>query len=63
MPMLGLVTCEVAKSKSLTFDQFPHLADSLIKSGCANQEILNHCRGPGPHVRGCWVVDGVPGKE
>ena len=26
-------------------------------------EVLNHCRGDGPHVRGCWVVDLVLGKE
>ncbi len=45
-----------------TFDQLPTLADSLVKSGRANQEILDHCRGPGPHVRGCWVVDLVLGK-
>jgi hypothetical protein len=25
--------------------------------------ILEHCRGPGPHVRGCWVVDLILGKE
>ena len=25
--------------------------------------ILNHCRQPGEHVRGCWVVDLVLGKE
>jgi hypothetical protein len=25
-------------------------------------EVLAHCRGPGPHVRGCWVVDLVLGK-
>jgi hypothetical protein len=24
---------------------------------------LDHCRGPGPHVRGCWVVDLILGKE
>ena len=42
---------------------FPRLADSLVKSGCADHEILDHCRGPGPHVRGCWVSDLVLGKE
>ena len=46
-----------------TFDQMPILADDLEKAGCDNQEILGHCRGPGPHVRGCWVVDLVLGKE
>ena len=26
-------------------------------------DILDHCRGEGPHARGCWVVDLVLGKE
>ncbi len=24
---------------------------------------INHCRGPRPHVRGCWVVDLLLGKS
>jgi hypothetical protein len=39
------------------------LADALEEAGCDNEEILNHCRQPGGHVRGCWVVDLVLGKE
>ena len=39
------------------------LADALEQAGCNNEEILNHCRQPGVHVRGCWVVDLVLGKE
>lgn len=39
------------------------LADALEDAGCTNQDILGHCRGPGPHVRGCWVVDLLLGKE
>lgn len=35
------------------------LADSLQDAGCENAAIVDHCRGPGPDVRGCWVVDEV----
>ena len=31
------------------------LADALEEAGCANAEVLGHLRGPGPHVRGCWL--------
>jgi hypothetical protein len=44
------------------FDQKPILADALEDAGCTNTEILGHCREPGPHVRGCWVVDLLLGK-
>jgi hypothetical protein len=39
------------------------LADALEEAGCTNADILTHCRGPGPHVRGCWVVDLLLGKQ
>jgi hypothetical protein len=39
------------------------LADALEDAGCADANILNHCRLPGEHVRGCWVVDLLLGKE
>jgi hypothetical protein len=45
------------------FDRMPELADALERAGCADAEILAHCRGPGPHVRGCWVVDLLLGKD
>jgi hypothetical protein len=48
---------------SYAFDRLPDLADALEEAGCDNQEILNHCRASRPHVRGCWVVDLVLGKE
>jgi hypothetical protein len=45
------------------FDRLPILADALEDAGCDNADLLAHCRGDGPHVRGCWVVDLVLGKE
>jgi hypothetical protein len=39
------------------FDRMPILADALQDAGCDNDDILTHCRGTTPHVRGCWVVD------
>jgi hypothetical protein len=39
------------------------LADALEDAGCDDHDILAHCRGPGPHVRGCWVVDLLLGKQ
>ena len=44
------------------FDRLPILADALQDAGCEDAEVLAHFRGDGPHVRGCWVVDGVLGK-
>lgn len=43
------------------FSAMPILADALQDAGCENADVLAHCRGLGPHVRGCWVVDGVLG--
>jgi hypothetical protein len=45
-----------------SFEGLPVLADALEEAGCTNVDMLNHCRGPGPHVRGCWVVDLLLGK-
>src|SRR5262249_35375448 len=44
------------------FDRLPILADALQDAGCEDGQLLGHCRGPGPHVRGCWVLDMVLGK-
>ena len=38
------------------------LADALEDAGCTEAGLLDHLRGPGPHVRGCWAVDLLLGK-
>jgi hypothetical protein len=45
------------------FDRLPILGDALEDAGCADQAILEHCRGPGPHCRGCFVVDLLTGRQ
>jgi hypothetical protein len=45
------------------FEDLPVLADALEEAGCQDAAVLGHCRGPGPHVRDCWVVDLLLGKE
>jgi hypothetical protein len=49
----------LAKSmyESRDFAAMPILSDALQDAGCDHADILDHCRGSGPHVRGCWVVD------
>jgi hypothetical protein len=49
--------------ESRDFSAMPILADALQDAGCDSADILGHCRGPGPHARGCWVVDLVLGKD
>jgi hypothetical protein len=39
------------------YDRMPILGDALEDAGCTNADMLMHCRQPGEHVRGCWVVD------
>ena len=49
--------------ESRDFSAMPILADALMDASCDNEEILTHCRGPGPHVRGCWVLDLLTKRE
>jgi len=44
------------------FSDLPILGDALEEAGCTSADLLGHCRGPGLHARGCWVVDLILGK-
>ena len=46
-----------------TFADLPILADALEEAGCTNADLVNHCRSGGPHVKGCWAVDLILGKQ
>jgi hypothetical protein len=46
------------------FDRMLILADALQDAGCDSDDLLNHLRdATAPHVRGCWALDLVLGKE
>jgi hypothetical protein len=60
--------CVVAKMARAIYDggrfgDLPVLADALEEAGCTEGSVLGHCRRPGEHVKGCWVVDLLLGKE
>jgi hypothetical protein len=44
-------------------DSLAILADALEDAGCDNADLQGHLRSLGPHVRGCWPVDLLLGKE
>jgi hypothetical protein len=67
--VLALASAMYAKRD---FGAMPILADALQEAGCDDDanplpprggNLLTHCREPCEHVRGCWVVDLVLGKE
>jgi hypothetical protein len=48
---------------SRSFADLPILADALEEAGCQEPLVLAHCRGSGPHFRGCWVLDALLARE
>jgi hypothetical protein len=60
-------SCVVRIARSIydrrTFEEMPILGDAFEDAGCTDAAILDHCRAPGPHVRGCWLLDALLGKE
>jgi hypothetical protein len=60
----GTIACLAqAIYDSQTCARLPVLADALEEAGCTDVDVLGHCRVPGPHARGCWVVDLLLGKS
>jgi hypothetical protein len=45
------------------FGELPILADALEEAGCDSEALLAHLRSAGPHVRGCWALDLILGKQ
>jgi hypothetical protein len=41
----------------------PSTSPVLVIGNSFVEHFREHLRGPGPHVRGCWAVDFVLGRE
>jgi hypothetical protein len=52
-----VVTLARQQYETRDFSLMPIMGDALQDAGCEEESILNHCRSPGVHVRGCFVVD------
>jgi len=48
---------------TLDADRLAVLADALEDAGCTNELLVAHLREPSLHVRGCWAIDLLLGKE
>lgn len=59
----GVVVRAAQIYESRDFTEMSVLADALEDARCDNADVLSHCRDAGPHVRGCWVIDLLLGKE
>jgi hypothetical protein len=60
---LSRVTYEELLRVGGTGTSLPILADALMDAGCDDEALLLHLRQQAPHVRGCWALDLVMGKE
>jgi hypothetical protein len=61
--MLDTSPDEAVRAQAALCTRLAQLGDALEDAGCTDTELLGHLRGPGPHVRGCWAVDLVMGKQ
>jgi hypothetical protein len=50
-------------SGHLDLSRLAVLSDALEEAGCTDAAILSHLRSAGPHVRGCWALDLILGRN
>jgi hypothetical protein len=60
---VALLATAIYEERTFSRERMGVLADALEEAGCIAPELLNHLRGAGPHVRGCWVIDLLLGKS
>jgi hypothetical protein len=53
----------IYQDRDFSSERMGVLADALEEAGLTDEVVLEHLRGPGPHVRGCWAVDLLTCRE
>jgi hypothetical protein len=53
----------ILPSGELDRNRLAVLADALEEASCTDPQVLGHLRGPGLHIRGCFLVDALLGKR
>jgi len=46
-----------------SYDRLPLIAKKLGEARCSEFQLMEHCRRAAGHVRGCWAIDLLLGKE
>jgi hypothetical protein len=59
----AIVKIAQAIHRERRYSELPILADALEEAGCTKAAVLGHCREPGEHVPGCWIVDLILSKD
>jgi hypothetical protein len=59
----GIYDERLMPERTLSNGRLAILHDALLDAGCDNEDLLIHCREPGPHVRGCWAIDLLLAKK
>lgn len=56
---------EVAQSiyDERSFGRMLELGQALYQAGCDDRDVQRHCAWNVEHLRGCWVIDAILGKE
>jgi hypothetical protein len=60
--VVKLATC-LYEERDFIPERMGILADALEEAGVTNEDMIRHCRERAVHVRGCWLVDLILGKE
>ena len=65
IPTLAAAIYELRSLPSgyLEAERLTVLADALEECGVTDAALLEHLRGPDGHVRGCWAIDYLTGRE
>jgi hypothetical protein len=58
-----LSTTAQSIDKENRYSDMPILADALEEAGCTDSDMLNHCRKEHRHIKGCWVLDMLLGRN